>query len=203
VWTLLLLAPWTIQAAPDTSVLIDSIKRPVPASVAFTEVRFSHLFKQPTIVAGHLGYLGAQQLDRTVERPYREHTEIRGDSVRIVREGEPERSFAIKRSPELRVMLLAFSAILSGDHVAIEHDFSLHAEGDLDHWSLELKPIDSRLQHRLERVSIIGSRDAPSCLSIYTHDGGVSVMLLAALASTQVSPNISQEALLQRCGSEH
>jgi hypothetical protein len=191
------------SAAPDIDKLIESIKRPAPANIAFVEIRFSRLLKQPTIVAGQLSFLGAGRFDRTVERPYRERTEISNDSVRVARENEPERSFALNRAPEMRAMLQTFSALLSGDQSAIKRDFQISAQGDAQQWSLDLVPLDSHIQRRLNRIAIIGNNDTPQCFSIYAHEGGVSIMLLGPLAALEIAPTIAQDTLLQRCRSGH
>ena len=60
------------------------------------------LLREPLIVSGELGYPGPTSLDRRVTTPYREHTAIRGESVKVEREGEKPRSFALKHAPELR-----------------------------------------------------------------------------------------------------
>lgn len=195
----MLLAPRIALATPDLDVLLERIRQPAPASIAFTEARFSRLLKQPTIVTGQLGYLGSDHLDRSVERPYREHTEIRGESVRVTREGEPDRTFALQRAPELRTLLQAFASLLGGNRATLERYFRLQAEGDLDQWTLELTPLDAHIQRRLERVSITGKHELPQCFSLYTHDGGVSIMLLGAMASIDLSPTITPATLLRHC----
>ena len=59
-------------AALDADTLIGRLAKPVPATVAFREVRFSPLVNEPLIVAGELGYSGATSLDRRVTAPYQE-----------------------------------------------------------------------------------------------------------------------------------
>jgi hypothetical protein len=202
-WTTLNLAQGRTPITPDPSELIASIKKPTPATIEFIEVRYSRLLKQPTIVSGQLGFLGNGHFDRVVANPYRERTEINNESVRVTREGENDRSFALSRAPELRAMLQAFSALLGGDLAVIEQDFRLTTLGDTQDWTLELAPLDARIQRRLQRVSIIGKNETPQCFSIYTREGGVSIMLLGPLASLNIAPTIHQDALLQHCRSGH
>jgi hypothetical protein len=159
------------------------------------------LLKQPTIVAGQLHFRGADRFERVVEQPYRERTEVSNDSVRVTRENEPERSFALNRTPELRALLFTFSALLNGDQAAIEREFRVSAQGDLQQWNLDLVPLDARIQRRLKRISIAGNNETPHCFAIHTRDGGVSIMLLGTLASLDIAPAIAQETLLQRCQS--
>ncbi|MGH8178755.1 MAG: LolA-related protein, partial [Steroidobacter sp.] len=184
---------------PDVDALIARLARPAPATVAFTEVRFSPLLKQPLIVSGELGYAGATHLDRRVLTPYREQTAIRGDSVRVEREGEPARSFALKRAPELRGLLNGFTALLAGDAVAIRRNFDAAVTGAEDGWRLELTPTDARARRRLKRIIVSGAADEPRCFSMLNADGGASVMLLGETAETKPAPDVTLEALQERC----
>ena len=70
--------------------------------MAFTEVRFSSLLREPLVVSGELGYSGAGSLERRVTAPVPRDDDDRGESVRIERDGEAPRSFALKRAPELQ-----------------------------------------------------------------------------------------------------
>ncbi len=80
--------------------------------MAFTEARYSKLLRQPLVVSGELTYLGAASLDRRVTSPYGETTTIRGNTVRIEREGQAARSFALERVPQLEGFLTAFGHCL-------------------------------------------------------------------------------------------
>src|SRR5215213_748413 len=124
-------------AALDADALIGRLAKPAPASIAFREVRFSPLVDEPLIVAGELGYAGPTSLDRRVTDPYRETIAIRGESVRVEREGEPTRSFGLNRAPELRGLLSGFTGLLAGDPVAIKRNFRIEASGTDDAWTLQ------------------------------------------------------------------
>ena len=116
-------------ATLDADALIGRLAKPAPATVAFREVRFSPLVNEPLIVAGELGYDGPTSLDRRVTEPYRETVAIRGESVRVEREGEPTRSFGLNRAPELRGLLSGFTALLAGDPAVLERSFKVEASG--------------------------------------------------------------------------
>lgn len=130
----LLIAPASLWGAsptePDADALIARLAKPAPATVAFTEVRFSRLLREPLIVSGELGYSGPISLDRRIATPYREDTAIRGESVKVERQGEKPRSFALKHAPELRGLLSGFSAMLSGDATALRQNFAVTMTGD-------------------------------------------------------------------------
>jgi Outer membrane lipoprotein carrier protein LolA-like len=184
---------------PDAAALIERLARPAPASIAFTEVRFSPLLKAPLIVSGQLGYQGASRLDRRVLRPYLEDTSIRGEAVRVEREGAAPRSFALRRAPELRGLLESFTALLAGDAAALERNFAATTLGRTDDWRLELTPRDPKMQRRVERIVVSGAHDAPRCFIMHGADGGASVMLLGEAAEQDVA-GLNRMQVLAQCG---
>jgi hypothetical protein len=193
---LLLLA--TPAAALDVDALIARLARPAPASIAFTEVRVSTLLREPLVVSGELEFSGPASLDRHVRKPYREDTAIRGESVRVEREGEPPRSFALKRAPELRGLLTGFSSLLTGDVPGLKRSFDVQAQGTEQSWTLQLVPLDARARRRLQKIEIAGHEVTPRCFSLLNGDGGASVMVLGD-AAANVPANATLESLKELC----
>jgi hypothetical protein len=189
-------------AALDAQALIGRLAKPAPATVAFREVRFSTLVNEPLIVAGELVYTDATSLDRRVVRPYRETVAIRGESVRVEREGSPPRSFGLNRAPELRGLLSGFTALLAGDSAALERNFSIAANGSDAAWTLELTPIDKRARRRLQQIVVNGRADVPQCFTMLTANGGASVLLLGAAADRELPKPTTLEALKHLCSAE-
>ncbi len=194
------LAVATASAAPDARTLVEKLARESPSSVAFTEARFSSLLRQPLVVSGELGYLGGGSLDRRVTSPYRETITIRGSTVRIEREGEEVRSFALERAPELEGFLKAFGALLAGDSTALEKTFAIAANGDdAGDWTLELTPLNERARRRVSMIRIYGNGDELHCLAtIDTKETG-SIMLLGDQPSVTISPASSFDDLIAHC----
>jgi Outer membrane lipoprotein carrier protein LolA-like len=190
----------TAGAAPDARTLVEKLARESPSTVAFTEARFSSLLRQPLVVSGELGYLGGGSLDRRVTSPYRETITIRGSTVRIEREGEEVRSFALERAPELEGFLKAFGALLAGDSAALEKTFAIAATGDdIGDWTLELTPLNERARRRVSMIRIYGSGDELQCLAtIDTKETG-SVMLLGGEPSATISSASSFDDLIAHC----
>jgi hypothetical protein len=195
-----MLMPMTARCdALDTQALIRRLAKPAPASIAFAEIRFSPLLQQPIIVAGELGYSGPTILDRHVTRPYREDTEIRGESVKVSREGEPVRSFALKRAPELQGLLTAFTALLAGNQADIEKSFTITATGDEESWQLVLTPIDARARRRVKQIEINGRDGTPRCFAIVNANEGASVMLLGAVVDAELPQPLTREWVTRFC----
>ena len=183
----------------DTDALIARLAKPAPATISFTEVRFSKLLRAPLIVSGDLGYSGPDSLDRRVNTPYREHTAIRGESVKVERDGEKPRSFALKHAPELRGLLSGFSAMLAGDAAALRRTFNVALTGDDDVWQLELTPTDTKARRRLQKIEVDGHQGEPHCFSMTTGDGASSVLLLGDTAREPVASDVTLVALQRRC----
>jgi hypothetical protein len=189
-------------AALDAQALIGRLAKPAPATVAFREVRFSTLVNEPLIVAGELVYTDATSLDRRVTQPYRETVAIRGESVRVEREGSPPRSFGLNRAPELRGLLSGFTALLAGDSAALERNFSIAANGSDAAWTLELTPTDKRALRRMQQIVVNGRADVPQCFTMLTANGGASVLLLGATADRELPKPTTLETLKHLCSAE-
>lgn len=191
------------QTDDQTDALIQRLARPAPARIAFTEVRLSPLLKQPLIVAGELGYAGPTSLDRRVTQPYRESTAIRGESVRVEREGERPRSFALQRAPELRGLLHGFSALLSGDAAGLRRSFSITSQISSDQaWAIAMTPLDAKARRRVQQLIVVGRGNEPSCLTLTTADNGASVMLLGNAARASIPAQATVEQLAALCREE-
>jgi hypothetical protein len=188
----------TPAAALDADTLIAKLARPAPASIAFTEVRVSPLLREPLVISGELEFSGPGSLDRHVRKPYHEDTSIRGESVRVEREGEQSRSFALKRAPELRGLLAGFSSLLSGDVAGLKRSFEVQTQGTEQAWTLQLVPLDARARKRLQKLEIVGHDAIPRCFSLLTGDGGASVMVLGEAAAT-VPSEVTLESLKKLC----
>ena len=198
----LLPALYATAAALDADALIRRLAKPAPASVAFREVRFSPLTDEALVVAGELGYTDSTSLDRRVTEPYRESVAIRGESVRIEREGEPPRSFGLNRSPELRGLLSGFTGLLAGDPAVIKRSFRIEASGAEDAWTLQLTPADARAKRRLQQIVVNGRADVPQCFTMLTANGGASVLLLGAAAERELPKPTTLDALKHLCSAE-
>jgi len=190
------------HAAPDSNALIARLKRTAPASIAFVEVRFSTLLVEPLVVSGTLVYEGDGSLTRRVETPYREESAIRGETVRVERDGEEPRTFALRRAPELRGLLTGMIGLLAGDASFIAEHFAVTKTGDDQRWRLGLAPTDDRLKQRLSEILVAGAAAEPECFVIRDSQGGASVMLLGAAAARPLPVPLALPELLAHCGVE-
>jgi hypothetical protein len=190
------------HAAPDGDALIARLARTAPANIAFVEVRFSTLLVEPLVVGGTLVYEGEGSLTRRVETPYREESAIRGETVRVERDGEEPRTFALRRAPELRGLLTGMIGLLAGDASFIGEHFAVTTTGDDQRWRLALVPIDHRLEQRLSEILVAGAAAEPHCFVMRDSQGGASVMLLGVAAARPLPAPLALPELLAHCGAE-
>ena len=191
-----------VAAAPDSAAIIGRLAHPAPSSIAFVEVRFSPLLAEPLVVSGTLDYEGAGALRRRVEQPYAETTTIRGDSVAIERAGERERTFALRRAPELRGFVTTMLGILTGDSRSIDDEFTVATAGTDERWTLTFAPSEGRIRQRLRAITVTGAAAQVHCFVVDDTAGGASVTLLGAAATRALQPPLVRDELVAACAAE-
>lgn len=202
-------SPGTAAAADqgslaDPAALLARIGVAAPATTRFVEVHFSPLLVTPVVVSGELEYRSKDLLRKRIERPYREQMEVNEDRVSIARDGEPARSYSLKRVPALRGILVAFGSLLAGDYAAIEQSFAIVATQDGDAWQLLLTPREDAIHRRLRDVVVAGSANTARCITVNEADGATSVTLLGAVAGTALPEPLELERLERLCSNrEH
>jgi hypothetical protein len=197
---LALLAAWSVSgwcAAMDVDALLQHLARPAPATTPFIEVHFSQMLARPLVISGKLEYLGPDGLARTVEQPYHERTEIRGDSVTVEREHDKPRQFSLKHAPELKSLLGSFAALLSGDRTALRTEFDLDLQGEGEAWTLALTPRDAHVRRRIQSITVIGQGNEPRCLNTREPGDNATVMLIGQATQTEL-PAVPDRAWLDR-----
>jgi len=186
-------------AASELDSLLAALARPAPASTAFVEAHFSSLLTRPLVVSGTLEYLGPDALARNVQRPYRERSEIRGDTATVERAGERAQSFSLDRAPEMRGLLASFTDLLGGNRAALERSFRLDLHGSRRDWTLGLTPRDPRILERIRSIIVNGRGAEPRCLTTFQANDDTTIMLLADAASTALPAAPDRAWFDERC----
>jgi hypothetical protein len=196
------LAPAICFAALEVDGLLAKLARPAPATTPFVEVRYSKLLDQPIVVKGQLEYHEDGALVRAVNEPFRERTEIKGETVTIERVGRSPRRFSLKRAPELRSMLAGFGAVLGGSRASLEQDFNLALKGDSMHWRLAMTPKVPTMGKYVHDIVIQGRENEPKCVVVTQPDDEASVMLVGKAASATLPQPLTRESLDRFCAAE-
>jgi len=186
-------------AAPELDALLARIARPAPARTAFVEWRESALLAEPQRVAGELEYRGPAALSRRVDSPWRETTVVADGQVTVEREGERSRRFALRRAPELRVLLAGFGALLGGDRAGLARDFEIALETEGAAWRITLVPRDAAVRKHLATLAIDGRDDTPLCFLSTEADGDRSLMRVGAAVDWDDAADSDLVARVARC----
>jgi hypothetical protein len=195
-----LLAAALLQAAePDLDQLMHRLVQPAPASLPFTELRFSGLLEVPIVVSGELEYNADGSLVRRVETPYKERTVLHGENVTIERENSKPRRFSLNRAPELRGLIASFAALLANDRTTLDEYFSVVVSGTDDRWQIALTPRDDKLKSRLAGILIDGAGDRPRCYTLAQPGGNASIMALGVQDLDQLAQPITRPAIEAWC----
>ena len=120
--------------------------------------------------------------------------------MRIEREGQAVRSFALERVPQLEGFLTAFAALLGGDSTALEKTFAIAANGDeAGDWTLDLVPLDERARRNVVTISIYGSGNELRCVATSDAKESGSVMIVGESAAAAISSTSSFDDLIAHC----
>ena len=185
--------------APQLDDLLKQLTREPPATTPFVEAHFSRLLSRPLIVSGELAYLGPDALGRTVQAPYREHTEIHGETVTVEREGDKPRKFSLQRAPELRSLLSSFSSLLGGNRAGLEQQFDIDLKGDQKQWTLTLTPRNARVRERVHAIVVDGGGAEPRCLTTTQPNDNTTITLLGPTAQKPLPPMPDRAWLEEQC----
>ena len=172
----------TEAPAPALDPLFAALARPVPTATAFVEQRRSALLDEPLLLRGTLERPQTGMLVRRVDTPYHELTVVRDGEVRLEREGQPSRRFALRRSPELVAVLASFQAVLDGDPRALDPHYRIALQADGERWQLLLAPRQARLQKKLGDLRLHGAADRLDCI---VSDNGNSRLLVGPAAEAE------------------
>jgi len=191
-----------VQPGLAESLLAGMAKTP-PVSTPFVQVSYRGVLDRPLVVSGTLRWLGGDRMERDITKPFRETAKI-GDGELSVQRGDGEvHRMPLARAPQAGAMLAGFRALLGGEVSALQHDFTLAADGGKAHWVVKLTPRTSELKRQLESIVIDGRGNEPRCLTVKDDNGDSSITLVGRMAEQGLRSTAPLEsALAARCRNE-
>jgi len=188
-------------AAPGLaeSLLAGMAKAP-PVSTPFVLVSYRGVLDRPLVVSGNLRWLGGDNMERDIAKPFTETAKIADGTISVQRgKGEIQR-MPLARAPQSGAMLAGFRALLGGDVSALQKDFAVSAEGSEAHWVITLSPRTDTLKRQLTSLVIDGRNHEPRCLTMTDANGDSSITLVGAMAEQGLrSAAPLESALAARC----
>lgn len=143
----------------------------------FTETKSIAMLDAPVQSSGELFYTAPDHLEKRTLQPKPESLILDHDSL-VIERGRHKHQLRLQDYPELAAFIDSIRSTLAGDRSALERNYQLSLEGTAEHWTLQLLPINKKIQAVVTRIRIAGVRDAVRSIDITQADGDSSLMLI-------------------------
>ena len=178
---LLTLSP-SAFAAWDLQQLMDSLAQSKSGRATFVETKHIALLDKPVESSGELLYMAPDRLEKRTFKPKPESMIVNGGALLIER-GKQKYNLQLQAYPELAAFIDSIRGTLSGDRKALERSYRLSLDGSAERWTLQLLPLDEKMQAVIQRIRISGVRDQVGSIEITQADGDSSLTLIEKLAT--------------------
>ena len=148
----------------------------------FVEKKFIAMLDKPVESSGELFYTAPDHLEKRTLKPKPESM-ILDRGTLVIERGRQVHRLQSKDYPELAAFIDSIRGTLAGERKALERNYRLSLDGTAESWTLELQPVDEKMQAVVRRIRIAGARDAVRSVEITQADGDSSLMLVEKLAA--------------------
>lgn len=180
----LILLPAISHAADwDIEQLMRGMAQTRSGHARFVEKKSIAMLDQPVESSGELFYSAPDHLEKRTLKPKPESMTVDGDTL-VIERGRQKYRLQLQDYPELAAFIDSIRGTLAGDRKALERNYRLSLEGSAEHWTLQLVPLDEKMQAVVKRIRIAGVRDTVRSIEISQADGDSSMMLIEKLAAT-------------------
>jgi outer membrane lipoprotein-sorting protein len=149
---------------------------------SFTEKKYIAMLEEPVESSGELFYTAPDHLEKRTLKPKPEVMILDHDSL-VIERGHKNYHLQLQDYPELAAFIDSIRGTLAGDRMALERNYRLSLEGTADSWTLQLLPVDEKMQAVVKRIRIAGVGYAVRSIEITQTDDDSSIMLIEKLAS--------------------
>ena len=178
-----MLAPCMVHAAEwDIDQLLRALAQIRTDHSSFVEKKFIAMLDKPVESSGELFYTAPDRLEKRTLKPKPESMILDRDTLVIERRRQVHR-LQTQDHPELAAFIDSIRGTLAGERKALERNYRLSLDGTAERWTLQLLPLDERMQAVVKRIRIAGIRDAVRSIEITQADGDSSLMLIEKLAT--------------------
>ena len=148
---------------------------------SFVEKKSMAMLDKPVESSGELLYTAPDHLEKRTIKPKPESMILDQGTLAIER-GRQKHRLQLQDYPELAAFIDSIRGTLAGDRKALERNYRLSLDGTAEHWTLQLVPVDEKMQAVVRRIRIAGVRDTLRSVEITQADGDSSLMLIEKLA---------------------
>ncbi|MHB1198199.1 MAG: LolA-related protein [Polaromonas sp.] len=168
-------------AAWDLQQLMETLAQNKSGRASFVEKKSIAMLDKPVESSGELLYSAPDRLEKRTLKPQAETMIVNGDELAIER-GRQKYKLQLQSYPELAAFIDSIRGTLAGDRKALERNYRLSLEGTAERWTLQLLPLDEKMQAVVKRIRIAGARDQVRSIEITQADGDSSLMTIEKLA---------------------
>jgi outer membrane lipoprotein-sorting protein len=140
------------------------------------------MLDKPVESSGDLLYSAPDRLEKRTLKPQPESMIVKGDEL-VIERGRQKHQLQLQSYPELAAFIDSIRGTLAGDRKALERNYRLSLEGAAERWTLQLLPLDEKMQAVIQRIRITGVRDQVRSIEITQADGDSSLMAIESLAT--------------------
>ena len=178
----LMLAPVISHAAEwDIDRLMRGLAQIHSDHASFVEKKFIAMLDKPVESSGELFYTAPDHLEKRTIRPKPESMTVDA-GILVIERGRQKHRLQLQDYPELAAFIDSIRGTLAGDRNALERNYRLSLDGTIEHWTLQLLPMDEKMQAVVKRIRVAGVRDTVRSIEITQADGDSSLMLIKKLA---------------------
>jgi outer membrane lipoprotein-sorting protein len=169
-------------AAWDLQQLMETLAQNKSGRATFVDTKRIALLDKPVESSGELLYTAPDRLEKRTLKPKPESMIVNGDELFIER-GRQKHKLQLQAYPELAAFIDSIRGTLAGDRKALERNYQLSLEGTAERWTLQLLPLDEKMQAVIKGIRIAGARDQVRSIEITQADGDSSLMAIEKLAT--------------------
>ena len=171
-----------VAAAWDVQQLMDSLAQNKSGRATFVEKKYIAVLDKPVESSGELIYTAPDGLEKRTLKPRPESMTVKGGEL-FVERGRQKHKLQLQAYPELAAFIDSIRGTLAGDRKALERNYRLSVDGAPERWTLQLQPLDEKMQAVVQRIGISGVRQQVRSIEIIQADGDRSVMAIENLAT--------------------
>ena len=179
----LMLIPAISQAADwDIDQLMHVLAQTRSDHASFVETKSIAMLDKPLESSGELFYIAPDHLEKRTLKPKPESMTVDGDTLLIER-GHQKHQLQLQDYPELATFIDSVRGTLAGERRALERNYRLSLDGKAEHWTLQLLPVNKKMQAVVKRILISGVENTVRSIEITQADGDSSLMLIEKMAT--------------------
>lgn len=179
----LMIAPGISCAAEwNIDQLMLSLAQIRTSHASFVEKKSIAMLDKPVESSGELLYIAPDHLEKRTLKPKPESMTVDGDTLLIER-GRQKHRLQLQDYPELAAFIDSIRGTLAGERRALERHYKLSLEGIAAHWTLQLLPVDEKMQAVVKSIRIAGVENTVRSIEITQRDGDSSLMLIEKMAA--------------------